>query len=102
MNCEASKGVSLLTLIDPSMPDGFFHMRLVPYKSLMVKQGVSFFATKPEPGRESYFETPAGSERGDKRSIGSYLQATDVVRHVLSLWSDQGHGWLQGFASRVR
>jgi len=68
----------------------------------MLREGRSFFATRPDPERRSYFETPAGSERGDNRCIGPYLQAENVVRHILSIWLDQGHGWLQGFGETLK
>lgn len=46
-----------MSLIDPSTPEGFFHMRLAAYKVALTRQGHDRFQGGANASQSSYFDT---------------------------------------------
>lgn len=79
-----------MPLIDPATPDGFFHMRLVPYADAAREAGLGFFAPGPDVEAESYFEPPrAGSPGPQMVCDATLLSAAGVITRLAEAWADE-------------
>ena len=84
-----------MSLIDPTTPEGFFHLRLVPYKLRLLDEGRSLFPRGPEPGRESYFEDPtAGADVAGVDSDPALLTAAGTLAKLRAGWASRGESLL--------
>ena len=79
-----------MSLTDPKTPEGFFHMRVVPYADLCRRKGVTFFSEKPEPEAHSYFES-ARAAVDQPRIIqdADLLSGAGCVARLLQHWSSE-------------
>ena len=79
-----------MSLIDPSTPEGFFHIRLGPYKMRLLEEGRSLFPAEPEPDRKSYFEVPPASANGGIVSDPALLTAKSLLEKLRVDWDADG------------
>lgn len=80
-----------MSLIDPSTPEGFFHLRLGPYKMRLLEEGKSYFPAGPEPGLESYFEEPLATENENGiESDPATLTAKGMLEKLRADWASEG------------
>lgn len=80
-----------MTLIDPTTPEGFFHMRIVPYKMRLLEEGRSLFPERPEHDRDSYFDAPmVPAEHDHIRCEATTLTGSCQVERLRSAWNAGG------------
>ena len=81
-----------MNLIDPSTPEGFFHLRLGPYKFRLIEEGKSFFPEGPDPEQASYFEDSTKSkDAGDGiESETVLLTAKGLLEKLRADWVADG------------
>lgn len=85
-----------MSLIDPVTPEGFFHMRLVPYKLRLLEEGRTLFPEKPDPDRDSYFEDPLVPAKDSHIQVAgpSTLTGKHKVTELRSRWVAAGEDLL--------
>ena len=79
-----------MSLIDPYTPAGFFHLRLVPLKTRLLKKGKVFFPVGATANQESYFEQPPGEAI---ESDSEYLVPGKLLQRLREHWeAEENHG----------
>ena len=91
-----------MSLTDPTTPEGFFHLRLVPCKLRLLEEGRSLFPRGPEPGRESYFEEPPpGGKTHRVEADPTILTPGGTLERLRARWESGGEELLLALSAAL-